>query len=63
MIPVIPLVCSKLVFGLREMFDRFKDKPVLITVLSIATRWRSHHDWLMIISLPMAIMADFIRGS
>ena len=34
-IPAILSVCSKLVFELEEMFDRFKDKPVLITVFSI----------------------------
>ena len=37
---VIPFVCSKLVFGLMEMFDRFKDKPVLIIVPRLLLKFR-----------------------
>ena len=34
-IPVILSVCSNLVFELGEMFDRFKDKPVLIMFITV----------------------------
>ena len=39
-IPVILSVCSNLVFELGEMFDRFKDKPVLIIVLALLLKFR-----------------------
>ena len=40
MIPVILSVCSKLVFGLMEMFDRFKDKPVDHSFLALLLKFR-----------------------
>ena len=39
-IPVLLFVCSKLVFELGEMFDRFKDKPVLIIVPRLLLKFR-----------------------
>ena len=39
-IPVILSVCSNLVFELGKMFDRFKDKPVLIIVLALLLKFR-----------------------
>ena len=37
---VIPFVSSKLVFGLMEMFGRFKDKPVDHSFLASLKKFR-----------------------